>query len=120
MINTTATKPVAKRVGKMAREQETRAQNIDRATPASPPEMEQSDQTEAPASTSASQTKAALVLGLLQRSQEAALDELVVATGWLPHTTRAALTGLRKKGHVIAKQKVDGVTRYTITPEASA
>lgn len=41
------------------------------------------------------------VLELLQREEGASLGELIAATGWLPHTTRAALTGLRKKGHVI-------------------
>jgi hypothetical protein len=26
------------------------------------------------------------------------LEELIAATGWLPHTARAALTGLRHRG----------------------
>ena len=26
---------------------------------------------------------------------------LTAATGWLPHTARAALTGLKKKGHAV-------------------
>jgi Protein of unknown function (DUF3489) len=38
------------------------------------------------------------------------LPAMVASTGWLPHTARAALTGLRKKGHAIGKSKVDGVT----------
>ena len=38
-------------------------------------------------------TKLAQVLELLQRDQGATLNELVVTTGWLPHTTRAALIG---------------------------
>jgi hypothetical protein len=59
-------------------------------------------------------TKAALVLSLLQREQGATLSELVEATGWLPHTTRAALTGIRKKGHAVAKGKRDDVTCYTL------
>ena len=58
------------------------------------------------------QTKSALVLKLLRREQGATLAELVAATGWLPHTTRAALTGLRKKGHVLAKSKRDDQTCY--------
>jgi len=41
-------------------------------------------------------TKIAQVIELLQRGDGATLAELVAATGWLPHTTRAALTGLRK------------------------
>ncbi len=59
-------------------------------------------------------TKQSLVIDLLKRDGGATLDEIVTATGWLPHTTRAALTGLRKKGHEIAKAKVDGATRYQI------
>ena len=48
-------------------------------------------------------TKSALVLEMLGREQGATLAELVAATAWLPHTTRAAVTGLRKKGHVIQR-----------------
>lgn len=62
-------------------------------------------------------TKASLVLELLGRTEGASLDELTSATGWLPHTTRAALTGLRKKGHALERQKVDGVTRYVLARE---
>jgi hypothetical protein len=70
------------------------------------------------ASNEARQTKAALVLTLLRRDEGATLAELVSATKWLPHTTRAALTGLRKKGHNIAKGKRDEVTCYAIAVAA--
>jgi hypothetical protein len=50
-------------------------------------------------------SKQALVISLLSRAKGATLDDVVAATGWLPHTTRAALTGLRKKGHELAKGK---------------
>jgi hypothetical protein len=33
---------------------------------------------------------------------------LVDATGWLPHTTRAALTGLRKRGYSVLLERQDG------------
>lgn len=59
-------------------------------------------------------SKIANVLTLLQRTQGATLAELVEATGWLPHTTRAALTGLKKKGHIIEKTKRDDTTCYHI------
>jgi hypothetical protein len=59
-------------------------------------------------------SKTELVLGLLRRAEGATLNELVGATGWLPHTTRAALTGLRKKGHVVEKAKRDDATCYRI------
>ena len=39
-------------------------------------------------------TKLARVLELLQRDCGATLEELIAATDWLPHTTRAALTGI--------------------------
>jgi hypothetical protein len=60
-------------------------------------------------------TKIDHVLRLLRRGQGATLSDLVEATGWLPHTTRAALTGLRKKGHAIARDKRDGVTTYSLS-----
>jgi hypothetical protein len=52
-------------------------------------------------------TKLARVVELLQRDCGATLDELVAATGWLPHTTRAALTGLRKRGYVVTIDRSD-------------
>ena len=38
-------------------------------------------------------TKQALVIAMLCAKEGATLDALIGATGWLPHTTRAALTG---------------------------
>lgn len=63
-------------------------------------------------------TKSALVLTLLGREAGATLVELVAATGWLPHTTRAALTGLRKKGHAIDRGKRDEATCYRVMAAA--
>jgi hypothetical protein len=63
-------------------------------------------------------TKQALVLTLVSREGGASLEELVGATGWLPHTTRAALTGLRKRGHNVIRAKVDGASRYCIAAAA--
>ena len=59
-------------------------------------------------------SKTTIVIGLLARGDGATLPELIAATGWLPHTTRAALTGIRKKGHVVERTKRDGVTCYRI------
>ena len=60
-------------------------------------------------------SKQALVISLLERTDGAILDDLIEATGWLPHTARAALTGLRKKGYALAKSKSeDGKTAYRI------
>jgi len=64
------------------------------------------------------QTKQAVLIGMLQRDEGATLAQLAEATSWLPHTTRAALTGLRKKGHVITASKVDGMSVYRIQKAA--
>ena len=63
-------------------------------------------------------TKSALVLEMLRRESGATLDELSSATNWLPHTTRAALTGLRKKGHGIEKRKRGEVSCYHLENQA--
>jgi hypothetical protein len=50
-------------------------------------------------------SKSALVVELVRRDSGATLAELVTATGWLPHTTRAALTGLRKRGYAVTLER---------------
>lgn len=59
-------------------------------------------------------SKQALVVAMLSRKNGATIDELTAATGWLPHTTRAALTGLRKRGHTIERHRTDDVSHYRI------
>ena len=67
------------------------------------------------------ETKQAHVVALLERDTGATLDELIAATGWLPHTTRAALTGLRHKGFVLDRGKrADGTTVYRISSAPAA
>jgi hypothetical protein len=44
---------------------------------------------------------------LLQRAHGTTIDELIAATGWLAHTTRAAMTGLRKRGYPVAIHRAD-------------
>ncbi len=76
-----------------------------------------SEQNDQPAPAKAP-SKTDTVLSLLSRAEGAALNELVAATGWLPHTTRAAMTGLKKKGHQIERNKIDGISRYAIVDAA--
>ena len=70
--------------------------------------------TAAPPATS----KKAAVIALLDRDTGATLPELIEATGWLPHTTRAALTGLRKAGQLIERSKRGDATCYRIVVSA--
>jgi hypothetical protein len=53
-------------------------------------------------------SKLARVIDLLRRSEGATIPNLIEATGWLPHTTRAALTGLRKRGYAVARERIEG------------
>ncbi len=93
MINNTEAKLASKRPRKMARE----------------PQAKEADS--APAKR---ETKIDTVLGLLSGTEGTTIDQLVAATGWLPHTTRAALTGLKKKGHTVRSAKIDGTRLYRI------
>ena len=80
------------------------------------PDRQRGRAAEAPTQLNRGGTKQARVIALLERDSGASLDELVAATGWLPHTTRAALTGLRHKGFVLTKSKrEDGTTVYRIS-----
>jgi Protein of unknown function (DUF3489) len=64
-------------------------------------------------------SKSAAILAMLQRPDGATLDQLVIATGWLPHTARAALTGLKKKGHEVTSDKpAGGVRTYHVRAAA--
>ena len=65
------------------------------------------------------ETKIDIVFALLSRAEGVTIDQLVAATGWLPHTTRAALTGLKKKGHAVGSAKIDGTRLYRIESAAS-
>ena len=44
---------------------------------------------------------------MLEREGGATISEMIAATGWLSHTTRAALTGLRKRGYKIVSDRSD-------------
>ena len=66
-------------------------------------------------------SKIAVVVGMLSQPGGATLGDLIAATGWLPHTTRAALTGLRKRGYVVTLgQSVrHGGSTYSITSKSA-
>ena len=102
----TGSKATARRPRRMAREPKAGAASTDMpATEAATPRPKTSTPAEP------RQTKSAAVLALLRRKEGATLDQLVEATGWLPHTARAALTGLKRKGHAITSSKEEGQPR---------
>ena len=82
---------------------------------ARPPEIAANEE----AATPQRSTKQNQVLQLLSRDGGAPLSAIIEATGWLPHTARAALTGLRKKGHEVTRTKIEGETRYSVAEAAA-
>ena len=69
---------------------------------------------------SESKTKNQQVIDLLSSEGGATLGEMSTLVSWLPHSTRSFVTGLKKKGHVIESDKIDGVRRYRIVPSGGA
>ena len=64
-------------------------------------------------------SKLAQVIELLRRADGATIVDLTQATGWLPYTTRAALTGLRKRGYAVICERIgagDSVYRVSDAP----
>ncbi|WP_421851857.1 DUF3489 domain-containing protein [Novosphingobium sp.] len=64
-------------------------------------------------------TRQRALIDMLSRAGGASLAEIIDASGWLPHTARAALSGLRKQGHAIERFKSDEATRYRIVPASA-
>ena len=62
-----------------------------------------------------SETKATTVQKLLARTKGATLNEMTNATAWQAHSTRAFLTGLRKKGtKLVRESRANGDTCWRI------
>ena len=53
---------------------------------------------------SSTPSKSAAVIKLLSRTKGATSAEMITVTNWQPHSVRAFLSGLRKKGHVLARE----------------
>ena len=63
-------------------------------------------------------TKTATILKLLRRPKGATIAELRKVIGWKDHSIRAALTGLRKKGlDVVRDKSAAGISRYRVSGE---
>ena len=69
------------------------------------PDTDVDPQHETAVATGKPMSKAASIVALMRREEGATLAEMVEATNWLPHTTRAVLTGFKKKGHVLVSEK---------------
>jgi len=62
-------------------------------------------------------TKQAKLVGMLSRKNGVTVANASEALGWQMHTTRATLTGLKKRGYVIERKDRDGKDSvYCILP----
>jgi predicted ArsR family transcriptional regulator len=60
-------------------------------------------------------SKSQRLLELLKTGTGASLDDMVEATGWQAHTVRAAMTGLRKRGHAINRHVEGNTTVWSVS-----
>lgn len=65
-------------------------------------------------------TKQQQVIAMLSRENGVSLNEMSNLASWLPHSTRALMTGLKKKGYIIESDKADGVRRYRIASSSAS
>ena len=69
-------------------------------------------------------TKRARLIGLLKRANGSDIATLSRELNWQQHTTRAALTGLRKAGFSVERVQAEGgraaIYRITAEPKAAA
>ncbi len=63
-------------------------------------------------------TKQATLVDMMRTAAGATIAGMGAKTGWQPHSIRAALTGLRKRGLAIIRERNDaGTTIYRIATE---
>jgi hypothetical protein len=66
-------------------------------------------------------TKRALLIGMLEQPPGASVAGIGQRLGWLPHTVRAAITGLRHAGHEVTRSKdTTGQSVYRLAPVETA
>lgn len=90
------------------------AEDASAAAPAEAHPQGASDPTPNPTPHPHRRRKGALVLALLSRPEGASTAELMAATGWLPHSVRAAISTLRKDGIMITRTGRGADMRYIV------
>lgn len=79
--------------------------------------MEKNQKHNSDVSTDKSTTKHDQIIEMLEPHNGTGLEVMSILDNWLTHSTRAFLTGLEKKGHVITSDKVEDQRRYrTVLP----
>jgi len=66
-------------------------------------------------------TKRAMLIRMLERPEGASVGKIGQRLGWLPHTVRAAITGLRHAGREVTRSKdTTGQSVYRLAPVETA
>ena len=65
-------------------------------------------------------TRPAQLRKLLTRKSGATIEQIQRAFGWQPHTARAAISGLRKRGEIIKRREAPKGAVYRIVPPVAA
>jgi Protein of unknown function (DUF3489) len=60
--------------------------------------------------------KMGVLLDAVSRPEGATLEDLTTASGWLPHTTRAAITRLRQRGYDVRLATMGSRKAYHLVP----
>lgn len=109
---TTPAKPRPRRAKTTAKPSAATTEDTGTTPPGSSP-------TVATAAATKATSKSDTVIKLLLRAKGATPMELIAATDWQPHSLRAFLSGLRKKGRVIvreARKNGEGIYRIVAAP----
>lgn len=102
----TTTSEAPKRQRRMAREPKAQT-SADQKTQAQPTQRDRKP------------SKLDQVEAMLLREGDTSIAEMMEATGWQQHSVRGAMAGaLKKRGLVIASEKVDGLRRYRASKSA--
>lgn len=65
-------------------------------------------------------TKHQQIIDMLSRESGATLEDMSNTATWLTHSTRAFLSGLKKRGYDVVSYKAEGVRRYKIAKKTLA
>jgi len=62
-----------------------------------------------------------MLIGMLEQPEGASVAEIGQRLGWLPHTVRAAITGLRHADREVTRSKdAEGQSVYRLAPVETA
>jgi hypothetical protein len=82
---------------------------------AEPPAQKQVSKTTGDKKKLYASSKQELLVEMLNKKTGANIDAIVKVTGWLPHTSRAMISNLRKSGHKVETERgKDGKAIYRI------